>query len=188
MSTQQTQTLSTEVPATSPHQQAADTFLTQFRSIAAALPSAQGQPATNARFVRTHQNVSLDFLKAAADALDKVPEVQGACDATFVRDKLSFIDAYGPVASQLFAAASGLQYAVWAAKASLVGGALRTYLFTRRVADDADPLVGPVEAATHVEVMRKALGRRGRKKAATEPPTPAPPTHPPAEKEVPKPE
>jgi hypothetical protein len=189
MSTQQE--VPSTTPATTPQQQAADNFLTQFLELVKLLPTATGQP-TNSRFVRSHLNVSDDFLRAAIDAVEKVPGVGQVAgyDAAKAHEQMQNLDAFGPVVKQMFAAANAAQYALWTIKAALVDTALRAYYVTKRIARDAQTQVGPVEAGVHVEAMKKTI-RRGRKKKppANTPPSPQTPApqHPAAaeKKEVP---
>ena len=184
MSTSQQEVPSTP-PAITPQQQVADNFVTQFLELMKVLPGPAGEP-TNTRFVRSHLNVSDDFLRAAIDTVDKVPGVGvvSGYDAAAAREKMQTLDAFGPAIKQVIAALNTALYALQTIRASLVDTALRTYYIAKRVARNVQSQVGPVEVGVHVEAMKKTI-RRGRKKKTT-PATPSPATPQPSEKkEVP---
>lgn len=179
MSTQ-TQAVSTAVTSATPQQQAADNFLTQFTELIKLLPAAKDQPAMNTQFVRTHLNVSDEFLRAAVDTLEKIPGIAGVTsfDAATAREMLQTLDAFGPVVKQLVATTAGAQFALNSIKAALVNSALRAYYVAKRMARDTEPLAGPSPVGVHAEVLKKTLGRKNGTKATGSPaptPSPAPP-------------
>lgn len=152
-------------PTVTAHQQAADAFVAAFKQLVATLPASDGQQVTNSRFVRAHLNVTEEFLKAAIDTLDKLPQVQGvaAFDVAGARDMLQKLDAWTPVVNQILSVGTDLQYAMWVIRAALIDGALRTYYVTKRLAKD-ESIDGPVVAGSHAATMKKTLGRAARVK------------------------
>jgi hypothetical protein len=156
------------VPTPSPtithHQQLADAFSRALDEIAAAIPRLEITHPTTVTFVRTHQNVSLEFISSAVAAVEQSPELQGVnkLDVTAARDTLQFIEAFRPVQDKVSALANSLKFTIASRKASLAADSLQIYSIAKGVARDP----GAAAVASHVSNLRRDLGRRGRVKSA----------------------
>ncbi|HSY47375.1 MAG TPA: hypothetical protein VLC46_01050 [Thermoanaerobaculia bacterium] len=166
------------VPAQTPtithYQQIAENLAKAIDDMLALIPSlVEPHPSTTA-FVRSHQNVPLEFIATAIAAVEANPELQGAdiFDVTEARDSLQFIDAFRPMKDRLNAAAQSLAFSIDTRRANASTGALQVYSVAKGVA--RSPLSTTV--AAHVGNLKRDLGRAGKggKKKST--PAPAPST------------
>jgi hypothetical protein len=153
-------------PTVTYYQQLAGEFLTELDEIAAIVPKlVEAQQASTANFVRTHLNVSTEFIATVIAAVEQTPELQGVgrLDVTAARDTLQLIEAFRTVLDKVTAFTSSLQYTMNSRKASLVVDSLQMYDIAKALARD------PNNAAirSHVANMKRDLGRRGRPKATT---------------------
>lgn len=80
-----------------------------------------------------------------------------------IRDRLSYAEAYSPVADELEAMALFVRHRVRTAQNEAGSTALTTYALAKRLAKRPETAA----IAPHVEDMRVALGRRGRKAKAS---------------------
>ena len=89
-----------------------------------------------------------------------------------IRDRMSYAEAYGPVADELEAMALFIRHSVRVAKNEAGSNALTTYALAKRLAKRPETAA----LAPHVDDMRLALGPRGRKAKAKPAPQPPPVT------------
>jgi len=159
-------------PTVTYYQQLADRFTKALDEIAAIIPKLEASHAATAPFVRSHLNVRMEFLATAIAAVEQVPELQGVnkLDVTAARDTLQFIEAFRPVQDKVTAFASSLKFTLASRKASLVADSLQIYSIAKGVARDP----GSADAASHVANLKRDLGRRGRGKGSTVPPSTPP--------------
>jgi len=120
-------------------------------------------------FVRGYQSVSNDFIGTVIAAVEATPELKNVnkFNVAEARDTLQFIEAFGPVAARLAAMARDLKFTMQARKAKVAADALQTYDIAKGVARDR----GSAGLTTHIDDMRRTLGRgRPRTRAKTPPP------------------
>jgi 5-carboxymethyl-2-hydroxymuconate isomerase len=91
-----------------------------------------------------------------------------------IRDRMSYAEAYGPVADELEAMALFVRHSVRVARNEAGSNALTTYALAKRLAKRPETAA----LAPHVDDMRLALGPRGRKAKAKPAPVPPPVTAP----------
>jgi hypothetical protein len=151
-------------PTITHYQQLADEFMRELDDIATIIPSLEASHVSTAKFVRSHLNVSNEFLATAIAAVEQTPALQGVnkLDVQAARDTLQFIEAFRPVLDKVSAFASTLKFTVASRKASLVADALQIYDIAKGVARDP----GSAAVASLVANMKRDLGRRGRPKTA----------------------
>jgi hypothetical protein len=142
---------------------AIDTAFAAVKGIEAPHPSTRD-------FVRTYQSVSSEFIGAVIAFVEATPELQSVnkFNVAEAKDTLQFIDAFGPLVARLGALARDLKFTAQSRKAKVAEVALRTYDMAKSIARDPDN----AGLLTHVENMRRTLGRgrpRGRSKT---PPVP----------------
>jgi hypothetical protein len=174
----------TLTPTITHYQQLADAFMKDLDEIATTIPKLEASHVSTANFVRSHLNVSNDFLATAIAAVEQTPALQGVnkLDVLAARDTLQFIEAFRPVLDKVSAFASSLKFTIASRNASLAADALQIYDIAKGVARDP----GSAAVASLVANMKRDLGRRGpakgtiaaRKAAAALSPaaTPAPAT------------
>ncbi|MDQ3283585.1 MAG: hypothetical protein M3Q69_19455 [Acidobacteriota bacterium] len=155
-----------EVPVTptiTHYQQLADAFMKDLDEIATTIPKLEASHASTASFVRSHLNVSNDFLATAIAAVEQTPALQGVdkLDVLAARDTLQFIEAFRPVLDKVSAFASHLKFTIASRKASLAADALQIYDIAKGVSRDP----GSAAVASLVANMKRDLGRRGPAKA-----------------------
>jgi hypothetical protein len=169
-------------PTITHYQQIAVNVAKVIDDMLASIPSFVASHPSTTAFVRSHQNVPVEFIATAIAAVEANPELQGTgnFDVTEARDALQFIDAFRPMADRLNAAAQDVTFSIDSRRANVSNGALQIYAIAKGVA--RNPLSTTV--ASHVGNLRRDLGKAGKsgKKKATQTPgtpTPAPaPTHP----------
>jgi hypothetical protein len=100
----------------------------------------------------------------------------GAADSDRIRDLMNFAEAYDSVADEFEAMAGFVRHSVTVAKNTAGSYALTTYALAQRLAKRPES----ADLAPHVDNMRIALGRKGRKAKAQPEPTPGTPAPAPA--------
>jgi hypothetical protein len=127
------------------------------------------------------------FIELTAWAVTKKPILvrNGAVDPEETRGLMSYGEAYGPLADDLEELAQFIRHSIAAAKHRAGTEALTTYALAQRLAKRPES----ADLAALVEDMRRALGGRGKRKAAPVTPDPvqpdpaktSPPVKPPAD-------
>lgn len=162
----------TPVPATTAHDTAAASLLTQMRDMVQNIRGYGFTSLKHRRRMSASTMVSTSFLLSAAVALDASEPLRRAAEATGdqIRDVVNFCNAYGPMADEVILRATGLQQTVQAQRDEAVRAALRAYRIARSFnsPSDRDVLVPTIAD------MKRTLGR-GRKKVVK---APAPVTEP----------
>lgn len=166
-------------PTTTRYQQLADQFSRELDTLAGIIPRLEVSHISTANFVRSHVNVSTDFLGTVVAAVEQLPILQAVekLDIAAARDTLQFIEAFRPVLDKVSAFASSLRFTLRSRKATLVADALQIYDIAKGLSRDP----GSANVASLVSNMKRDLGRRGPvkgaaalKKAAASAPAPAP--------------
>jgi len=163
----------TPTPTVTHYQQLAENFSKALDDIAAIIPKLEVTHPATANFVRSHLNVSTEFLNTAIAAVEQTPELQGLnkLDVNAARDTLQFIEAFRPVQDKISAFANSLKFTMASRKASLTADALQIYSIAKGIARDP----GAAAVASHVHNLKRDLGRRGPAKgSAAAAPKPAP--------------
>jgi len=119
-------------------------------------------------------SVPAQFVDLAALAIRNHEELTrgGNSGLAHIRDRMSYAEAYGPVADELEAMALFVRHSVRVAKNEAGSSALTTYALAKRLAKRPETAA----LAPHVDDMRLALGPRGRKPKAKPAPEPPPVT------------
>ena len=156
-----------QTPTTTFYQQSVDDFWQTMNGAIVGLPDiglGSSHPTTD-KFVRTHQNVPLEFLASAIAAVEQNPSVAATqtFDTVKMRDTLQFVDAYTPFAERLTAFRDTVDYTLKSKRADLTALCLQIYAVVKGLARHAGAASGPISLATHVQTMKRNLGRRGRK-------------------------
>jgi hypothetical protein len=125
------------------------------------------------REIASAASVPPQFVDLAALAIRNHEELTrgGSFGLPQIRDRVSYAEAYGPVADELEAMASFVRHSVRTAQNEAGSTALTTYALAKRLAKRPETAA----LAPHVEDMRLALGRRGRKAKAKPAPVPVTP-------------
>jgi hypothetical protein len=166
------------VPAQTPtithYQQVAENLAKAINDMLALIPSLVEPHPSTTEFVRTHQNVPLEFIATAIAAVEANPALQATAnfDVTAARDALQFMDAFRPMADLLTAAARNLTFSIDTRRANASTGALQVYAVAKGVAR----VPQNTSVAAHVSNLKRDLGRAGRigRKKVTPTPTPVP--------------
>jgi hypothetical protein len=178
MSTQSTNPTATAVPAegTTPEviitptltraQELADQFMAELDRIAGIIPKLEVAHISTAGFVRAHQSVPIPFLVSSVAAVEQTPELQGLNKLKLpeTREALQFIEAFRPVVDKMHAFARNLLFTMNSRKALVASEALHIYNIAKRISGDASSAA----LATHVENMKRDLGRPGRPRVPRE--------------------
>jgi hypothetical protein len=154
-----------ETPATptvTHYQQLAAEFTAELEAIAGIIPKLEPGHISTANFVRSHQNVPIEFLGTVVAAVEQTPELQAVkkLDVNEGRDTLQFIDAFRPVLDRVVAFAKVLQNTINSRKASLAADSLQIYNIAKGLARDPNSAA----VASLVANMKRDLGKRGRPK------------------------
>jgi hypothetical protein len=147
-------------PTVTHYQQLADDFSKALDEIVAIIPQMEiAHPAT-ANFVRSHNNVPMQFLATAIAAVEQAPQLQNVnkLEVMAARDTLQFIEAFRPVLDKVAAFADSLKFTLASRKAVLTADALQIYDIAKGVARDP----GAAHVASLVRNLRRDLGPRGR--------------------------
>src|SRR5580765_4132550 len=162
-------------PSPAPHSDAAQLLIDQIRSMREQIPnfSFPTSPKVGQALNRA-ASVPQPFVELTAVAVKNSPALVrgGAADPARLRDLLTFATAYAPFADELEALASFVRHTVTAAKNEAGSTALTTYALAQRLAKRPET----ADLAPHVDDMRRALGRLGRKAKAKAEPQPTPET------------
>jgi hypothetical protein len=178
MSTPVTNPTATEVPAgaTTPEvtitptlthaQELANQFMAELDRIAGIIPKLEVQHVSTARFVRAHQSIPNAFLVSSFAAVEQTPELQGLNQLKLpeTREALQFLEAFRPVVDRVQAFARNLLFTIHTRKALVASEALHIYSIAKRISSDASNAA----LATHVENMKRDLGRPGRPRVSRE--------------------
>lgn len=165
-----------QTPTVTHYQQIAENLAKAIDDMLALIPSLVEPHPSTTGFVRTHQNVPLQFVATAIAAVEANPELQGpgSLNVTEARDALQFIDAFRPMKDRLNAAANSLTFSIDTRRANAVTGALQVYAVAKGIARAPQSTT----VASHVSNLKRDLGRAGKggRKKGTPTPAPAPPT------------
>ena len=176
-----------EVPVTTPetsHLGAAEALIDDIRALKQRVPNFVVPESKRARRqIAAAASVPAQFVDLAALAVRNHEELTrgGNFGLAQIRDRMSYADAYGPVADELEAMALFVRHSVRMAQNEAGSNALTTYALAKRLAKRPESAA----LAPHVEDMRIALGARGKGKSKKPAPQPAPagtsPTSPPTQ-------
>jgi hypothetical protein len=179
MSTPTTQTVdavtpdpATPSPTQTHYQQLAAQIIAALDDIAAKIPALEGKHVSTIDFVRTHQNVPLEFIETVTSAVELTPALSSTqkFDTAEARDALQFIQAFRPVFDLMNTLARDLKFTISSRRAKITADSLQMYAIAKGVARDPNT----PEVGAHVANMRRDLARKKRPK--TPEPTPAPPS------------
>ncbi len=153
------------VSTPNPYTQGAQTLLQQLRQMREVIPHFV-IPENRKQRTRLSKAASVppEFveLTAVATSNEKVLLREGGAPAD-VRDRMSYSDAYNPVADELEALAQFVRFSVTAARNKAGSEALTTYSLAQRLAKSAET----AHLAPYVADMRRALKRPRKPSAAT---------------------
>ena len=149
-------------PTVTHYQQLADDFMRKLDEIAGNVPKLEAEHVSTATFVRSHLNVSNQFLSTVTSGVEQTPELQdiNKLDVLAARDTLQFIEAFRPVLDKVMAFGKNLQFTLNSRKASLVLDSLQIYDIAKGLARDPNSAA----LASLVRNMKRDLGRAGRPK------------------------
>jgi hypothetical protein len=147
----------TPTPTVTHYQQLAEQFSKALDEIAALIPQLQGEHPATANFVRSHQNIPVEFLGTAIAAVEQVPELQGVrkLNISEARDTLQFIEAFRPILDKALRFAKTLGFTLGTRKANLAADALQIYSIAKGVARDPNASL----VASIVQDLKRDLGR-----------------------------
>ncbi|HWW61340.1 MAG TPA: hypothetical protein VN181_08235 [Thermoanaerobaculia bacterium] len=169
------------VPTLTRHQQLADDFMKGVDSLLAFVPKLETSHRSTAVFVRSHQNVKPEFIRDTIAAVEQNPALRGVntFDVVAARDAFQFMEAFRPALLKLKAFSDSLQFTIDSKYANLAADSLQMYAIAKGVSRDARGAA----VASHVQNLKKGLGRRGpRSKLTVEPPPFVGPSAPPLTK------
>lgn len=151
-------------PTVTHYQQLADNFTKALDEIVQGIPSLEDAHPATTNFVRSHSNVSIEFLATAIAVVEQTPELQllNKLDVVTARDTLQFLEAFRPVLDRIAALAQSLKFTMASRKATLAADALQIYDIAKGVARDP----GAAALVSHVRNLKRDLGRRGRTKSS----------------------
>lgn len=163
-----------ESPTTTHYQKLAEQFLRDLDTLATIIPRQEVSRLSTKRHVRSHLNVTREFLEIVIASVEQTPELKatGQLDAVASRDDLQYMEAFQPVLDKMTTVCESLRFSLEAVKARLVIGTQQMYAITKSVGRDPSK----PDVAKRAALMKQALGRRGpkRKKAEEPPATTAP--------------
>jgi len=147
-------------PTITYYQQLAAQFMAALDEIAEIIPKLEGTNVVTAEFVRSYQNVPIEFLATTTSAVEQSPEFQSLkkLDVIMARDRLQFIEAFRPVLDKVSAFTKNLQFTLNSRKALLGFESLQVYDIAKAFARDRKDKT----VAALVAVMRRDLNRAGR--------------------------
>jgi hypothetical protein len=136
-------------------------FLTRFRELVTMLPSLTGTLSMSDDFVRSHVNLSYDFLRASVNAATQLDDVRSAAqlDLYEAQDTLDFNRNFDRVADEVEIFVKLLRRAMARRKAKLAAQSLQVYEIAKAVRRNNEdrPLI------QEIGIMKSHLNR-GRKK------------------------
>jgi phosphoenolpyruvate carboxylase len=167
-------------PATTPsptqthYQQVATQIIAVLNELAAKIPTLEGKHVATLDFVRTHQNVPLEFIETVTSAVELTPTLSGTqkFDAEEARDTLQFIQAFRPVYDLMNTLARDLKFTLSSRRAKITADSLQMYAIAKGIARDPNT----PEVGAHVANMRRDLARKKPVRPKTPEPAPAPPS------------
>jgi len=147
-------------PTVTHYQQLADDFSRALDEIVAIIPQMETAHPATANFVRSHNNVPMQFLATAIAAVEQAPQLQNVnkLEVGAARDTLQFIEAFRPVLDKVNAFADSLKFTIASRKAVLTADALQIYNIAKGVARDP----GAAQVGSLVRNLKRDLGPRGR--------------------------
>jgi hypothetical protein len=157
------------------HRQAADDFLKALATVSAMIPLIEAADFTEVEFVRTHQNVPIEFIKTAIAGIEQTPELQAftELDPVLSAEMLQFIDAFLPVLQQVTTFGDSLKFTLDWKVAKLSDGSLKVYQGVKagvrgRRSASIVALEATLKRALGVRASRlKSAVAKGKAKAAT---------------------
>ena len=166
------------VPTVTFYQQLADSLMSEIDRIATAIPDLEANHPSTGKFVRGHLNIPNGFIASAFAAVEQTASLQGTqkFDAAGARAALQFLDAFKPLLDRLTALRDSLEYTLWSKKASFAADALQIYAVSKALARDPGSAQGISPVTSHVDVMKRDLGRRGGRRKTQSPPVTPPST------------
>jgi hypothetical protein len=143
-------------------------------ALGAQIPELQTPHPAITSFVRSHQNVPLEFTSSAVAAVQDTPILQAAntLDVNEVRGALQFIGAFQPLYEKVSLLAQNLKFTIMERRAQTTFKAQRVYGMAKQLGRDPNSTI-----AGHVKIMQQHLQKNRRKSTTKSPaPTPAPVT------------
>lgn len=166
-----TPTPSGPTPALTVYEQLVVNLNAAIDALVAQIPEFQVAHPSNTKFVRSHQNVPLEFSAAAAAAVNDSPQLQATntLDVNQAREALQFISAFQPLYDKVKLLSQNLKFTIMERRAQVTVKAQMVYGVSKQFVRDPES-----EIAGHVKVMQSHLARGKRK--STKSPAPAPGT------------
>jgi hypothetical protein len=120
--------------------------------------------------------VPADFVERMVSAIESHAQLvrTGALDPGQLRDLMSYVEAFGPVADEVEALANVMRLSVTAARNKVGHETLTAYALAQRLADRPEH----ADLVPHVAAMRRALGKARKAKVKTAEPVPDAPQPP----------
>jgi hypothetical protein len=146
------------------NRQAADDFMKALATVTAMIPLLEPADAAELDFVRTHQNVPIEFVKTAIAGIEQTPELQSFkdLDPAISLEMLQFLDAFNPVFDHVKVFADNLKFTLEWKVATLSTGALQSYHLIKGVARGRRS----ASAVALLANLKRALGLRANPKTA----------------------
>src|SRR5258707_200120 len=106
--------------------------------LAKLFPTLEGQHPLTQTFVRTHQNVPIDFIQTVTSAVASTAVLQGVnkFDVAQGRDVVQFVQAFKPVYDELITLARNLKFTIDSRRASMAADSLQMYNIAKGIARD----------------------------------------------------
>jgi hypothetical protein len=147
----------TPTPTTTHYQQLANDFSNALDALVTILPRLELKHESTVGFVRSHVNVSLEFLETVIAAVERTPTLTqlNKVDLVQARDTLQFLSAFRVIVDRIDEVSKALKFTMDSRKANLSADALQIYAIAKGVARDA----GSADVAIHVQNMKRDLGR-----------------------------
>ncbi len=129
-------------------------------ALVAQIPEFQVPHPTSTSFVRTHQNVPLEFAGSAVAAVNDAPVLQASntLDVNEAREALQFIDAFQPLYEKVTLLSQNLKFTIMERRAQVSVKALMLYGVAKQLARDPNSAI-----AGHVKIMKEHLAKGKRK-------------------------
>ena len=141
-------------------------------ALVAQIPEFQVPHPATTSFVRTHQNVPLEFASSAVTAVHDSPELQASnvLDVNEAREALQFIAAFQPLFEKVTLLSKNLKFTIMERRATVSAKAQRVYGMAKQLVRDPNSTI-----AGHVGIMKAHL-TNNRRKSTIKSPAPAPGT------------
>ncbi len=129
-------------------------------ALVAQIPEFQVPHPTSTSFVRTHQNVPLEFANSAVAAVNDAHVLQASntLDVNEAREALQFIDAFQPLFEKVTLLSQNLKFTIMERRAQVSVKALMLYGVAKQLARDPNSAI-----AGHVRIMKAHLAKAKRK-------------------------